>query len=633
MIKLKFKIFILLVIFSIQVSANSLDSLRNIVTNQKDTAKISTLIKISEELNNIGDIEKSKYYAYLAVLAAVENGSKKHIALSEFQFGSSMIYTNQLDSAEILLNNSLNYFIENNLKQNISANYEKLGALYIYRANYSEAIKYLNNAILFGDSSINALVYNDKGIIFSNLADYASALEYFLMSLKYVKPTNSNAKFIAGIHNNIATVYIYSGDLELALKELKSANRNINKTDFKTLKISILNNLGNVFFQLNKIDSAEIYFNAAFDISKNFDNELSKVLSLINMAYFYTETGKFEVAEQYLEQTENILNKFPDIISLVQFHIHKSLLYEKTGEIQKALNQLENAVEICDENDLTEFKITIFQKIAKLYSKDENYQQAFFYQSEYQKLADTVFNLEKTNIIENLKSINQIEKQEQEIKYLKLKNKEQKENIVKIVVLSVLSVLLLSAFIYILLLKNRNTKQELVLINEKSKMNELEIEKEKAQNQAIKLELENREKEIFTKVNQIIQTNELIRVITQKLKFISKNVSPENQKVKKEIQKLLIQIKTQDRTQLWKEFETRFVSVHNKFYEKLTQNYPDLTPNERRLCAFLKLNMNTKDIASITLQSQNAIFVARNRLRKKLNIDTDENLTIFIQNL
>ena len=85
---------------------------------------------------------------------------------------------------------------------------------------------------------------------------------------------------------------------------------------------------------------------------------------------------------------------------------------------------------------------------------------------------------------------------------------------------------------------------------------------------------------------------------------------------------------------VWTEFETYFTKVHPDFYTKLSQQFPDLTPNEKKLCAFLKLNLSTKEISAITYQSVNSIMVSRTRLRKKLNIQGEEtNLTNFLMEL
>jgi DNA-binding CsgD family transcriptional regulator len=85
---------------------------------------------------------------------------------------------------------------------------------------------------------------------------------------------------------------------------------------------------------------------------------------------------------------------------------------------------------------------------------------------------------------------------------------------------------------------------------------------------------------------------------------------------------------------VWTDFEMRFQQVHSQFYEALDNRFPDLSTNERRLCAFLKLGLNTKEIATITGQTPNSITVARTRLRKKLNLDNTElALTRFIESL
>ena len=85
---------------------------------------------------------------------------------------------------------------------------------------------------------------------------------------------------------------------------------------------------------------------------------------------------------------------------------------------------------------------------------------------------------------------------------------------------------------------------------------------------------------------------------------------------------------------LEQEFEIRFQQVHNSFYDKLNALSPDLSTNERRLCAFLKLSMSTKEISSITGQSPRSIDVARTRLRKKLNLtNNDSSLSDFLSSL
>lgn len=88
------------------------------------------------------------------------------------------------------------------------------------------------------------------------------------------------------------------------------------------------------------------------------------------------------------------------------------------------------------------------------------------------------------------------------------------------------------------------------------------------------------------------------------------------------------------KTKAWEEFEYRFQQIHSGFYERLRQLHPDLTLNERRLCAFLRLDMMTKEISDITGQSIHAIKMARVRLRSKLGLtNTDQEIFDFLSGL
>jgi DNA-binding CsgD family transcriptional regulator len=90
----------------------------------------------------------------------------------------------------------------------------------------------------------------------------------------------------------------------------------------------------------------------------------------------------------------------------------------------------------------------------------------------------------------------------------------------------------------------------------------------------------------------------------------------------------------EQKTKPWEEFEYRFQQLHSGFYDRLNQRFPDLTINERRLCAFLKLDMTSKEISIITGQSIGAVNMARIRLRNKLGIThSDTELFTFLSEL
>lgn len=77
-------------------------------------------------------------------------------------------------------------------------------------------------------------------------------------------------------------------------------------------------------------------------------------------------------------------------------------------------------------------------------------------------------------------------------------------------------------------------------------------------------------------------------------------------------------------------FETQFKDVHADFYERLDEKHPELTPTEKKICTFLKMNMNTKEIALLLLSTPASIEVTRAKIRKKFNIEHHESLSGYI---
>ena len=82
----------------------------------------------------------------------------------------------------------------------------------------------------------------------------------------------------------------------------------------------------------------------------------------------------------------------------------------------------------------------------------------------------------------------------------------------------------------------------------------------------------------------------------------------------------------------WKQFELHFDQAHENFLKRLKKHYPDLTQGDLKLCAYLRLNLSSKEIAPLLNISTRSLEVRRYRLRKRLNLETEENLVEFLLN-
>ena len=146
----------------------------------------------------------------------------------------------------------------------------------------------------------------------------------------------------------------------------------------------------------------------------------------------------------------------------------------------------------------------------------------------------------------------------------------------------------------------------------------------------INRELETNQRSMTAATLKLIQNSERDAQTIDRLLEIEKDTTPEG---KQKIKTLIADNKRISYNSNWDEFEILFEKVHNSFYEKLNTQFPTLTANERKMCAFLKLNMSNKDIAQITFQSDDALKKARLRLRQKLELGRETNLVAFLQNI
>ena len=170
------------------------------------------------------------------------------------------------------------------------------------------------------------------------------------------------------------------------------------------------------------------------------------------------------------------------------------------------------------------------------------------------------------------------------------------------------------------------------------KNTEFALQKSEAENaqlltneiESINRELELNQRSVTAASLKLIQNSERDAKTIERLMEIENNT---NQAGKHKINALISDFKRSSYHSNWEEFEILFEKVHRSFYDTLNSRFPTLSANERKICAFLKLNMSNKDIAQITFQSEDALKKARLRLRQKLEIGREINLMTFLHNI
>ncbi len=172
-------------------------------------------------------------------------------------------------------------------------------------------------------------------------------------------------------------------------------------------------------------------------------------------------------------------------------------------------------------------------------------------------------------------------------------------------------------------------RQESLLADQK--ITKLRNEKLQAELQKKKADVELKNKEVVTNAMQITHKNEILSEIKKKLSNVSEKV---NDQAQDEIKKVISTIDSDVRMDKdWERFQKHFEDVHSDFFKTLHEKYPQLTPKDLRMCAYLRMNLSTKEIALISNISVRGVEISRYRLRKKLDVPREQNLVDFIMNI
>lgn len=376
----------------------------------------------------------------------------------------------------------------------------------------------------------------------------------------------NNLTLVTDQYNNLAAIY------QVGFKDYSSAMVNY----FKGLKVAeeiddfqqqggIMLNIGRIYMQQNKLDSAFFYLDRACNIFQKVNNP-------VLLADGYTAFGNY-----YFKKKDFPRGK--------QFALSSLKIGEENGMLQTTLDAADLLHKIClMENDTAgSYRYHMLLTAAK----------------------DSLY------VLQNQKELFRIEFQYNQDKIAK----EQKiKQIRSYFILGFIILGLLSGLAIIFLFYSR----------QKIKIKNAILEKEK-----VEATLNFKSKELSINLLSLLKKNELITEISHKLEELVH--APSRVDLKEAAVKLNHEIKQSSDDRLWQEFSMRFKETNSEFYDKLLKKYPDLTQNDSKLCAYLRLNMSTKEISDLTGQRTETIEKARYRLRKKFGLNNSEsNLVTFL---
>ena len=197
-------------------------------------------------------------------------------------------------------------------------------------------------------------------------------------------------------------------------------------------------------------------------------------------------------------------------------------------------------------------------------------------------------------------------------------------------------------FIFLFSTKRKSLIQSKMLHNREKELHKLDMEKREKENEHLqqvlfaeeqinklqKEKLQQKNRELSTSTLHILNKNEVLGNIK---KMAQQAVADDGVDKQSCFVNLIHEIDNNTNLdEQWDQFKLHFESVHKGFFEKLTRDFPNLTQNELKLCAYLRMNLSTKEIAQMLHISTESVTTKRYRLRKKLLLGNEENLVGFI---
>lgn len=460
-----------------------------------------------------------------------------------------------------------------------------------------------------------------------NLTLFEKSIKVNHEAIKIYEELNDN-QGLASAYNTLGVTYKKnSGDNKHVVPFSRKALAYENKAleyyklaDDKEGFLRVYSNIGIIHRDLEEYKLAEEAFLTGLRIAKEQGIESYSVGILhANLSQIYLDYYKeYDKAIDLLQKALVIYEK--NGIRTSQEHAYRNLSYNYSAkkEYQTAIKYANKAVEIALEvknphrlKDALS-SLWVAQKGAGLYKESvETLERAVF-------VKDSLLSIEKTGIIAEMNAKFETVKKDAEIKLL---NKEAELSKIQKWALAASLLLLLSigSFIFWSFLQKRN-KEKLIAEQETA------IQKQKLKNKEIELEF--KQKELTSKVLQLARKNEFLNKLENEVETLKTNVDGTVNKASAKISKLLKRDAADDVQ--WEQFASEFSSLHQGFLDSLITKYGSFTKSEIRLISLMKMNLASKDIADILNISPDGIKKARYRLRKKLKINSDEDIQGFL---
>jgi tetratricopeptide (TPR) repeat protein/DNA-binding CsgD family transcriptional regulator len=497
-----------------------------------------------------------------------------HTGLLYFQLGVA-------DSARVYLHMALDIDTERGNKEGMAKNMYDLSRLYRGENQYELAFKYITESIKLqeehGSSWFLPYQYNVLGITHSALGNRKKAAAAYEQSLKHVLEQEDEEGEVY-YYNNMAALWCeQEGALDTTFYYARKGLELARSGGYADLEVPLLANKGLALLIAGEPADALEYFNEAMESIHQLGSPRME-----------------------MDISHRIGNA------------HRAL-----GDFEQARQAQQRSLELAIDMKSLRFQSDALLEMAAMDSLERKYEDFIRHYVQGVKLRDSIWNKENRSRIAELQIMHETEQKELMIAQLEQREIMNLSRQRYIIIFALLFIsLLVIALMY--LRKSRMVGHQKFIINQQEK-------------EVVESELKAKRMELTGKALSLSKSDQIITQLKQDIQAV---LARSDNKSCDELRSALRLLKTKDNSkQLWKDFEGQFNELNENFINRLTRRYPSLSPAEIRLCAMLRLQMSTKDIAEMIKRSTRTIEHTRTSIRKKMKLQPNDNLVQHLLNL
>lgn len=567
---------------------NNLEGNNNIIENEEQYDKLIDLAKTYFKKNT----EYSFNCAYKAHLIAEEQGDYKKNAECNMIMGDIFKENNSYPTA-------ITYYKDAITNLNKIKDYHTIYKLYIKIAELYQngefdskwCIEAMDNALKYANLINKTEVYNDLFLSFGKI--YLLQKEYDLAENYYNKVLKNSVnretiKDISTALTNKATIYIQKKEYEKALNIIDSSLYLCIRDFNDSLQVINYSYKAQIYDSINDYESAKKYYEQSSKLAYSINDYYNCGINMMNLAFLNQKNENYEEAIEVYQIIRDSTQKYK------MYNIcHMS--YYQLAKCYASLGQYEKAYESFNKHDI-------------------------YYDSSYRINQDKIINELQNSYLLSLNA--------KELKTKEIENENRRSNKKEWQVFISIIIMLVLTLITIIILYSKNRKMfhknEIMTYEQQLKIDKIE-------NNLMEYQLKSNKELLVNLALHLKYYIEYINPLKDELKAAIE--LPEDEQ-KNKIKNIYISM--QNNIKIFNNTENlnkRINNIYKDFLDKLDKKYPGLTKSEKKLCSYLYTNMSSKEIATITNTTIRTIETSRYRLRKKLNLNRDEDIVIFLQNL